>query len=141
MSMSPAALDAFLAQPLVAVLSTVDERGRPRSTPVWFHWREGAAWMFTARTSRKWRNLLARPYASLCVDTRTPPYAAAILNGLVEAVEDPALLHELVRVMARSYYGEERGSAFAERYRDSPGTVLFRLSPEWVTSWAYADDE
>ena len=141
MAMSQAELDAFLAQPLVAVLSTVDDRGRPRSTPVWFHWREGAAWMFTARTSLKWRNLLTRPYASLCVDARTPPYAAAILNGPVEPIEDPALLHELVASMARGYYGEARGAAFAERYRESPGTVLFRLTPERVTSWAYGDDE
>lgn len=141
MSMSAAELDAFLAQPLVAVLSTVDGLGRPRSTPVWFHWRDGTAWMFTRRTSLKWRNLLARPYASLCVDLRTPPYSAAILNGPVEAVEDPALLHELVDSMARAYYGEERGAVFAERYRDSPGTVLFRLTPERVTSWAYGEDE
>ncbi len=141
MPMSPAELDAFLAQPLVAVLSTVDAQGRPRSAPVWFHWRGGAAWLFTARTSLKGRNLLARPHASLCIDSRTPPYAAAVLSGPAEPVEDAALLHELVSVMAPAYYGEERGRAFAARYRDSPGTVLFRLQPEHIASWAYTEDE
>jgi PPOX class probable F420-dependent enzyme len=141
MPMTPAELDAFLAQPTVAVLGTVDDRGRPRQAPVWFRWSEGAAWMFTRRTSLKWRNLHARPYASLCVDLRTPPYSAAILQGPVEAVEDPALLYEHVLAMSRAYYGDEKGRAFSERYRDSPATVLFRLSPERVVSWAYREDE
>jgi PPOX class probable F420-dependent enzyme len=141
MPMTPAELDAFLVQPLVAVLSTVDERGHPRSAPVWFHWAEGAAYMFTRRTSLKWRNLLARPHASLCVDLRTPPYSAAILQGRVEAVEDPARLYALVRTMARAYYGEAKGAVFAAGYRESPGTVLFRLHPERIVSWAYTEDE
>ncbi|MFN8638307.1 MAG: PPOX class F420-dependent oxidoreductase [Dehalococcoidia bacterium] len=141
MPMTPADLDAFLAQPLVAVLSTVDDRGGPRSTPVWFHWSQGAAYMFTRRKSLKWRNLLARPRASLCIDLRTPPYSAVILDGPVEAIEDPARLHEIVLTMARAYYGEGKGAAFAERYRDSPGTVLFRLNPERTVSWAYGEDE
>lgn len=141
MPMSPAEVDAFLAQPLVAVLSTVDDRGAPRSTPVWFHWADGAAYMFTRRKSLKWRNLLARPRASLCIDLRTPPYSAVVLDGPVEPIEDPARLHELALTMARAYYGDAKGAVFAERYRDSPGTVLFRLTPERTISWAYAEDE
>ncbi|MSP21531.1 MAG: PPOX class F420-dependent oxidoreductase [Dehalococcoidia bacterium] len=139
--MTPAEIDAFLRQPLIAVISTVDEAGRPRSTPVWFHWEDGCAYLFTRRKSLKWRNLLARPYASLCVDQRTPPYAALVLDGPAEAVEDPPRLYELAGRMARAYYGESKGAAFAERYRDNPNTVLFRLRPERTVSWAYTEDE
>jgi len=139
--MTPAELEAFLERPLVAVISTVDERGRARSAPVWFHWDEGCAYLFTRRTSLKWRNLLARPYASLCVDERTPPYSAVVLDGPVDAVEDPTRLHELVGRMAAGYYGAAKGAAFAERYRDNAGTVLFRLRPERTTSWRYTEDE
>ena len=139
--MTPAELEAFLRRPLVAVISTVDERGHPRSAPVWFHWDDGCAYLFTRRTSLKWRNLLARPYASLCVDERTLPYSAVIIDGPVEAVEDPARLYELVGRMAGAYYGAARGAAFAERYRDNPGTVLFRLRPHRTASWAYTEDE
>jgi PPOX class probable F420-dependent enzyme len=139
--MTPAEIEVFLRQPLIAVISTVDGAGRPRSTPVWFHWADGCAYLFTRRKSLKWRNLLARPHASLCVDQRTPPYAAVVLDGPVEAVEDPARLHDLAGRMARAYYGELKGAAFAERYRDSPNTVLFRLKPERTVSWAYTEDE
>ena len=114
---------------------------RERPTPVWFHWEDGAAYLFTSRTSLKWRNLLERPHASLCIDERTPPYAGVTLDGPVEAIEDPAELARLVRLMALSYYGPERGAAFAEGYRDRPGSVLFRIRPRRLVSWAYAEDE
>jgi len=139
--MTSAELEVFLRRPLVAVISTVDERGHARSAPVWFRWHDSYAYLFTRRTSLKWRNLLARPYASLCVDDRTLPYSAVVLDGPVEAVEDPARLYELVGLMAVDYYGAARGVPFAERYRDNPSTVLFRLRPERTTSWAYTEDE
>ena len=139
MPMSADEIDAFLARPLVAVISTVDGRGRPRSAPVWFHWADGAAYVFTARTSAKWRNLGQRPHASLCVDTREPPYAAVVIDGDVEPSDRP--LYDLVRAMAVAYYGEEQGLAFAERYRDSPSTVAFRIVPRHITSWDYRDEE
>ena len=138
MPMSAGEIDEFLAQPLVAVLSTVDGRGRPRSAPVWFHWADGAAYVFTARTSLKWRNLERRPQASLCVDTRVAPYSAVVIDGNVAPSDRP--LYDLVRAMAVAYYGEERGLAFAEAYRDSPGTVAFRIVPRHITSWDYRDE-
>ncbi|MEZ4502157.1 MAG: TIGR03618 family F420-dependent PPOX class oxidoreductase [Dehalococcoidia bacterium] len=139
--MTPEQIEAFLARPIVAVLSTVDGAGRPRSTPIWFHWEDGAAYMFTGRTSLKWRNLQARPHASLCVDTREPPYAAVVMDGPVEAVEDPARLYEVVLASAVAYYGDERGRAFAEPYRDRPSSVLFRLTPRRLKGWDYSEGE
>ena len=47
MPMTQEQLDEFLKRPLVAVLGTVDKAGRPRSSPIWFHWDNGAAYMFT----------------------------------------------------------------------------------------------
>lgn len=138
MPMSDAELDAFLAQPLIAVISTVDAKGRPRSAPVWFHWADGAAYVFTGRTSVKWRNIERNPRVSLCVDTREPPYAAVVIDGEVEASDRPQ--YDLVRAMAVAYYGEERGVAFAEDYRDNAGSIAFRIVPKHITSWDYRDE-
>ncbi len=137
MSMTPEQLDAFLAQPLVAAIATVDDDGRPRQAPVWYHWADGAAYVFTGRGTLKWRNLERRPVASLCVDRREPPYAAAILTGRVEPSDRP--LYDLVRTMAVAYYGERRGVEFAESYRDNPGAVAFRIVPDEIASWDYRD--
>ena len=131
-------VDEFLRRTLVAVISTVDNSGRPRSAPIWFHWEDGAAYMFTGRNTLKWRNIQRYPYASLCVDWREPPYKSIILDGPIEEVERP--LYELALSMALRYYGEEQGVKFAEDYKDqSKNVAVFRLVPERVAN--YLDKE
>ncbi len=44
------AVEEFLRQTLVGVISTIDKNGHPRTAPIWFHWENGAAYMFTDRT-------------------------------------------------------------------------------------------
>ena len=134
MPMSQEQLESFLKEPLVAVIGTVDRAGRPRSAPIWFHWDDGAAYMFTDRSTLKWRNLLAVPHASLCVDKREPPYSSVIMDGPVQEADCP--LYDLVLSMALRYYGEEEGRLFAEGYRGhQPGVVTFRLSPRHIASY------
>ncbi len=134
MSMTPEQLEEFLKRPLVAVLGTVDRDGRPRSCPIWFHWEDGAAYMFTGRGTLKWRNLEALPHASLCVDKRDPPYAAVVMDGPVQ--ETTRSVYDLVLAMALRYYGEEKGRSFAEKYRDpSRGAVAFMLTPRQISSF------
>ena len=134
----PAHINEFLSQTLVAVISTVDTSGRPRSAPIWYHWEDGAAYMFTGRRTLKWRNIMRNPVASLCVDWREPPYRSVILDGSVEEVQRP--LYDLVLSMAVRYYGEEEGRAFAEGYREqSDDTVIFRLTPTRIAD--YTDSE
>jgi PPOX class probable F420-dependent enzyme len=126
-------IDEFLRRTLIAVISTVDKSGRPRSAPIWFHWEDGAAYMFTDRNTLKWRNMQRYPYASLCVDWREPPYKSIILDGSIEEVERP--LYELALSMALRYYGEEQGTNFAENYKgQSKNVVVFRLVPERVAN-------
>ena len=126
-------IDEFLRRTLIAVISTVDKSGRPRSAPIWFHWEDGAAYMFTDRNTLKWRNMQRYPYASLCVDWREPPYKSIILDGSIEEVERP--LYELALSMALRYYGEVQGTNFAENYKgQSKNVAVFRLVPERVAN-------
>ena len=133
MAMNQEQLESFLKQPLVAVIGTVDRAGRPRSAPIWFHWENGEAYMFTGRRTLKWRNLLAVPHASLCVDKGEPPYASVVMDGPVQEADQP--LYDLVLSMALGHYGEEKGRAFAENYRNQPpGVVAFMLVPRHIVS-------
>ena len=133
MPMTQEQLDEFLKGPLVAVVSTVDKAGRPRSSPIWFHWDNGSAYMFTGRRTLKWRNIKALPHASLCIDKREPPYASVVMDGPVQEADRP--LYDLVLAMALRYYGEEKGRAFAENYRNQPsGVVAFMLTPRHIAS-------
>lgn len=134
MAMNRQQTDEFLTQTMVAVISTVDPAGRPRSAPIWFEWEDGAAFMFTSRRTLKWRNIQATPHASLCIDKREPPYASVIMDGPVQEVDRP--LYDLVLSMALRYYGEEKGRAFAEGYRGQhPRVVVFKLTPRHIASY------
>ncbi len=138
MSLSEKEMNAFLSRTQEAVIGTVDAGGRTRSAPIWFHWEEGAAYMFTSRSTLKWRNLEANPHASLCVDWREPPYTSVIMDGPVEEVDRP--IYDLALSMAVRYYGDDKGRAFAEGYRgDQPSVVAFRLTPRHIASFTSDD--
>lgn len=131
-------VNEFLQQTQIAVITTIDAKGRPRSVPIWYHWEDGAAYVFTGRDTLKWRNIKRNPHASFCVDWREPPYKSVNLDGPVEEVTRS--IYELVLGMARRYYGEEEGRAFAEGYRDNTEkVVVFRIVPRHIVS--YLDDD
>jgi len=134
MPMTNQELNKFLSETHVAVISTVDADNRPRSAPIWYEWKDGAAYLFTGRRTLKWRNIQDNPNVSLCVDWREPPYRSAIIQGTAEEVEVD--MYDLVRSMSVRYYGEEKGRAFAEGYRDNnENVVAFRVTPENITSF------
>ena len=139
MSMTDQELQKFLSETHVAVISTIDADNHPRSAPIWFHWEDGAAYLFTGRGTLKWRNIQRNPQVSLCVDWREPPYRSAIIQGVAEEVDRS--MYDLVLSMSIRYYGEEKGRAFAEGYRDTPqGVVAFRIVPERIASFVSDED-
>ena len=134
MPMTNQELNKFLSETHVAVISTVDADNRPRSAPIWYEWEDGAAYLFTGRRTLKWRNIQDNPNVSLCVDWREPPYRSAIIHGTAEEVEVD--MYDLVLSMSVRYYGEEKGRAFAEGYRDNnENVVAFRVTPENIVSF------
>jgi PPOX class probable F420-dependent enzyme len=55
-----------------ATLATHDADGGIHLTPVWYLFRDGQFFVATAASTRKAKNVAARPTASVLVDTRTP---------------------------------------------------------------------
>jgi PPOX class probable F420-dependent enzyme len=55
-----------------ATLATQDDDGAPHLTPVWYLFRDGQLFVGASSASRKVRNAVARPTASLVVDVRKP---------------------------------------------------------------------
>ncbi len=136
MAMTDAQVDALLSEAHVSVLGTVDASGSPAQSPVWHLWRNGAAYVLTSRSSRKWKNLLRNPRVSLCVDTKAAPYRAVILEGV--ATEDPQDYGNLLREVAVRYLGESRGNAYADNSTaTNDDSVVVRIDPSRVISWAY----
>ncbi len=136
MALSEAEVDELLSGAHVAVLGTVDRAGRPHQVPIWYGWKDGAALMLTDRASQKWRNLLASPHASLCVDTKDPPYRGAILRGEVEEA-DGEDYRTLLPQFAIHYLGKAGGNRYADSSTtgDPETSVVFRLKPARTISW------
>ena len=55
-----------------ATLATEDAGGSLHQTPVWYLFRDEQLFVGTSTLTRKYRNVMARPTASLVVDVRTP---------------------------------------------------------------------
>jgi len=68
----PSGAEEILTGRLIASLGTENEDGSIHLTAVWYLFEGGCLYVATSSRSRKARNVLSRPKASLMVDTRTP---------------------------------------------------------------------
>ncbi|MGP9018612.1 pyridoxamine 5'-phosphate oxidase family protein [Streptomyces sp. BR1] len=121
-----ASVEAFLAEPLVATLTTLRPDGSPHVAPVRFTWdaASGLARVMTVATSRKARNVLANP-GSRAVLCQVEGFSWVTLEGTGLVSQDPQ------RVAA----GVQR---YAKRYWQSPpnppGRVVLEIAVDRVIS-------
>src|SRR3990172_12706180 len=120
------AREQFLKEPNVAVLATVDAKGRPHAAPIWYLYEDGVFIISTGRGSQKHRNVEANPNVTLVVDRRTLPYYAVMARGRAE-IGPPLTEDERLRMAVR-YLGEEMGRAYVAR-RSGGDSVTIRLRP------------
>ena len=135
-SMTKQAREAFLADVHVGVISIPEDGRGPLSVPVWYAYEPGGELRFvTGKTSRKGRLLERAGRFSLCVQTETPPYTYASVEGPIVAIERSDLERDL-RPIARRYLGVKGGDDYIARTRAEHGdNVLVRMRPErWLTA-------
>jgi len=118
--------DAFLAESNVAVLATVDPRGRAHAAPIWYFYDDGLFIMSTGRGSQKHRNIEANPEVTLVIDRRTVPYYAVMARGKAEI--GPPLPADDRRRIASRYLTEEQTNRYLERM-SGQDSVSISLTP------------
>ena len=103
----------FAEQPLLAILSTVNQDGSPQSTPVWYLYDEGR-FKVTSRGDRvKVRNIRRDPRVSMVVIDTAANGDPLTVRGTAEVTEKGG--DEFTYTMARRYEGRKRGDSEAER--------------------------
>lgn len=133
MPLTPQELDAFLAEPHIAVVATASATGAPHAMPIWYLWRDGEVLFHTGSESKKMRNLRANARITVVVDSKVAPYKVAVIEGLAtERPGDPALAREV----AIHYLGERAGARYADS-SGGPGTLV-AVTPKRIISWDYA---
>jgi PPOX class probable F420-dependent enzyme len=127
-------VDAFLAEPHVAVLATLRRDGRPYTVPVWFHWDGVAAWI-TGTYERVWcQQLFHDRRASLCIEASAPVAGHVGMDGAVTPVELPGkdiwpITSQLVDKYVRAPSGDAAADAFLANLK-TEHRLLFRLDPD-----------
>ncbi|HEV8574501.1 MAG TPA: TIGR03618 family F420-dependent PPOX class oxidoreductase [Dehalococcoidia bacterium] len=118
--------DAFLQESHVAVLATVDRRGRAHAAPIWYLYDDGVFIMSTGRGSQKHRNIEGNPEVTLVIDQRTLPYYALMARGAVE-IGPPLSSEDRLRIVRR-YLNEEQTTRYMERM-SGQDSISLRLKP------------
>jgi len=140
-TMSPAELQAFLAEERVVTVATMGPNGRPHLMPLWYV-TDGAsisAWTFAK--SQKVRNLERRPQATLQVEAgdRYEELRGAMLECDVEIIRGVEAVTAIGLALGARYVLDPSGAAGPERYalvaQQAPKRVGLRFHPTRVSSW------
>lgn len=118
--------DQFLSEANVAVLATVDSRGRAHAAPIWYLYENGTFIISTGRGSQKHLNVAANSGVTLVIDRRTLPYYAVMAQGSVE-IGPPLTSDDRLRLAVR-YLGEELGRRYVDSTSDE-NSLTIRLKP------------
>jgi PPOX class probable F420-dependent enzyme len=122
--------EAFLREAHLAVLSTVDSRGRPHAAPVWYLYDDGVFRISTSAGSQKHKNIEANANISLVIDQRELPYYAVMVHGTAEI--GPAFSDEDGLRLAIRYLGEQLGTQYAGSQRGNEEAVSLVIKPRKV---------
>jgi PPOX class probable F420-dependent enzyme len=116
----------------VAILATVDSKGRAHGMPIWYIYQDGVFVMSASGTSQKVKNIERTGNATLIIDRRETPYHAAMIRGRAEI--GPAPSAELSLEIAVRYLGEERGNAYRSQNSGGGGVTII-LHPDDVIEY------
>ncbi len=133
-------VDAFLDQPLLARIATVDsDTGQPHVVPVWYGWDGKSIWISSFNSTRKVRELVKNPKCSIVIDVAEGDgsLSAVLFEGKAELVSSPAeLVHEKITWVYTRYLGPEGVLADdPQEWLGSPENLLIKLTPEKTYTW------
>lgn len=139
-TMSDAERDAFLAEPHVAVLSVINDEGRPPHTvPLWYAYEPGGNFTFytqsEGRIARKTRLIQAAGVVTLCVQREEFPYRYVTIEGTIVAADQPPTRGQMLAIASR-YLPPEQANGMVDRELGNPDSklILFTVRPDrWLT--------
>ncbi len=123
----PATLRQFLEAPNLATVATLDERGAPHATVVWFD-LEGDRVLVNTRLGRaKERNLARDPRVAVAVFDADDPYRSVQLRGEVEEVRTGERAIADIHRLSQRYTGHD--------YADAVARISYLIGVSSWSSW------
>ena len=132
-------LRSFLQGRYIATLGTTNADGTIHLTAVWYLFEDDRLFIATSSKTRKARNVVARPVASLMVDVRKP----ATERGVTAAAAVDVISGDASREMNRRIHSRYMSAAAMSDPHVEPvfasfDDVTLRLTPVSWTSWDMA---
>lgn len=122
-------VEQFLREPNVAALATVRPDGRPHVTPVWYEFDGRDFVVSTFRNTQKFKNILRKGFAALCIYSHDIPYREVIVEGAARA---GSLIDNVWRQrVAVRYLGEAAGRAYVRDTGDWEVAAIHIRPVKW----------
>jgi len=114
--------EALLEEANIIVFSSIDAKGRPHSTPVWYLYDNDEIIISVGKDEQKHKNVLRNPNVSVVIERRQLPYYAVMVYGTAEI--GPGLSKEDRLRLAVRYLGEDLGKRYVDMTPDQQDVTL-----------------
>jgi len=133
----------FLERHMVMRLATVDPRGYPHVTPIWYRADRdyGNVYFSTPEDTRKVRDVEAFPEVSLTVDEGEYYFdlTAVVVEGTVSVVDDAEERETVETAWCRKYFDQPTRPEFMDLLYQGRPWEWYRVEPSRWLSWHNAD--
>jgi len=142
-SLTPSEIDKILSMTLIANLATLGEDDTIHIVPMWFVRLGNDICIPTSRHTRKYKNLKARPYASVMIDISREglDLKGALIRGPVELVEGEEarkINHQIhLKYVTEEGLNDPRVASYLSKGDD----VTVRIHMEHIVNWNLADSK
>ena len=141
--LSSAEIDELLSMTLIANLATLDDDGDIHILPMWFLRIGNDICIPTSRHTHKYRNLRARPRASVMIDISRAGLnlKGALIRGLVTLVEGDEA-RQINRSIHMKYVTPEGLSDISvASYLSKGDDITIKIHMDHLVSWNLADSK
>jgi nitroimidazol reductase NimA-like FMN-containing flavoprotein (pyridoxamine 5'-phosphate oxidase superfamily) len=142
-SLSSAEIDKILSMTLIANLATLGEDNTIHIVPMWFIRLGNDICIPTSRHTRKYRNLKARPYASVMIDISREglDLKGVLIRGPVELVEGEKARKINHQIHLKYVTEEGLNDPGVASYLSNGDDVTVRINMEHIINWNLADSK
>ncbi|MDW0202565.1 MAG: pyridoxamine 5'-phosphate oxidase family protein [Nitrososphaeraceae archaeon] len=142
-SLTPSEIDKILSMTLIANLATLGEDDTIHIVPMWFIRLGNDVCIPTSRHTRKYKNLKARPYASVMIDISREglDLKGALIRGPVELVEGEEARKINHQIHLKYVTEEGLNDPSVASYLSKGDDVTVRIHMEHIVNWNLADSK
>jgi nitroimidazol reductase NimA-like FMN-containing flavoprotein (pyridoxamine 5'-phosphate oxidase superfamily) len=141
--LSPAEIDELLSMTLIANLATLDDDGSIHLLPIWFLRVGDDICIPTSRQTHKYRNLQARPRASVTIDLSREGLnlKGVLIRGRVELVEGEDARRINRSIHLKYVTLEALSDDSVASYLSKGDDITVKVHMDQLVSWNLADSK